>query len=467
MFSISLEPVTFFFAIGLAILDGAQVTTDLLLWKVCHLELNYSEDICSNLTQFESIESEVQQNANDFLMLSQWLSNGPALIYAIFAGALADDFGFKPFIILPFIGLLLGDIGMLLNFLFIKQLPLETFLLDRTISLFGGFTFYFLGMYGYAMKFSQPNARATTVSRYQGFEILGIITGTFLSPIILKEWGAVANYSIRIGCSALVLFYTIFIIKEPERDQEKGPNKKLSLSMLLKPIKDMLKAIFQRRTNALQYLLLIQFTLYALYFFDIEYYGLLYLYLQKYFDFDGTDYSYFRILSTCMTVLGTLVLMPLLSLKCKIHDALLQTIFVSMECLALLLFAFSNQVWQVYLTNGIIELIGSCKWALLRTLTSKSVQPNEIGKMFSFFAILGSLIPLASNPAYRLLYNATLDTFPPGVLVMAGGVMFLGVILNVILYLQRWRIDTYKPQGEENEERATDAFELVENISHI
>ena len=94
MFKITLEPLTFFWAFGAAILDGAQVTTDLLLWKVCHLELKYSEDICSNLTNYEGIESEVQQRANNFLMISQWLSSGPALVYAIFAGELES---LKPF----------------------------------------------------------------------------------------------------------------------------------------------------------------------------------------------------------------------------------------------------------------------------------------------------------------------------------------------------------------------------------
>jgi hypothetical protein len=33
-----------------ATLFGAQIPTNLLMWKICHLQLNYTSDICSNLS---------------------------------------------------------------------------------------------------------------------------------------------------------------------------------------------------------------------------------------------------------------------------------------------------------------------------------------------------------------------------------------------------------------------------------
>ena len=104
MFTITLEPLMFIRAFGQLIVNGAQITTDLLLWKICHIELEYSEDICGNLTDYQTIKDEVQRQANDIQMVTGWLRSGPALIYTLFAGSLADDFGFKPFILLPCIG---------------------------------------------------------------------------------------------------------------------------------------------------------------------------------------------------------------------------------------------------------------------------------------------------------------------------------------------------------------------------
>ena len=120
-FGITLEPVTYVNTLGVGIIDGAQVTTDLLLQKICNEKLNFTQEICANFTTNESIENEVQRGANDFLMVSGWIQSALALFYSLFAGSLADDFGFKPLIIVPLIGLLLSDFAMLLNYIFISK----------------------------------------------------------------------------------------------------------------------------------------------------------------------------------------------------------------------------------------------------------------------------------------------------------------------------------------------------------
>ena len=48
--SISLEPAIFLAFLGFTIVYGVGIQLDLLMWKICHLELNYSEEICGNLT---------------------------------------------------------------------------------------------------------------------------------------------------------------------------------------------------------------------------------------------------------------------------------------------------------------------------------------------------------------------------------------------------------------------------------
>ena len=83
---ITLEPLIFFVTFGMVILDGAQIQTNLLIWKICHLELSYPEHICSNLTLDENNaeNDEVQAKANSFLMISEWLRSGPTLVWSFF-----------------------------------------------------------------------------------------------------------------------------------------------------------------------------------------------------------------------------------------------------------------------------------------------------------------------------------------------------------------------------------------------
>jgi hypothetical protein len=44
------EPVIFLSVIAFAAVYGAQIPTNLLMWKVCHIQLNYTSEICANLS---------------------------------------------------------------------------------------------------------------------------------------------------------------------------------------------------------------------------------------------------------------------------------------------------------------------------------------------------------------------------------------------------------------------------------
>ena len=44
------EPVLFLSSLGWSVIFGAEVATNLLMLKVCHYELNYPLEICSNLS---------------------------------------------------------------------------------------------------------------------------------------------------------------------------------------------------------------------------------------------------------------------------------------------------------------------------------------------------------------------------------------------------------------------------------
>ena len=56
--------------------------------------------------------------------------------------------------------------------------------------------------------------------------------------------------------------------------------------------------------------------------------------------------------------------------------------------------------------------------------------------MYSALAIFAA----AGNPAFRQVYDATLDTFPAAEILLAGSIYFISAILNFVIYHQRWRI---------------------------
>jgi hypothetical protein len=68
---LTLEPLIFVFSLGWAVQSGAQLGTNLLMWKVCHLEMGYNKTICDNLTlaENEEVQTLVQSRVNDFQMV--------------------------------------------------------------------------------------------------------------------------------------------------------------------------------------------------------------------------------------------------------------------------------------------------------------------------------------------------------------------------------------------------------------
>ena len=82
-----------------------------------------------------------------------------------------------------------------------------------------------LGVYGYGAKTTTPDNRATTLGRYDGFELIARVLGALLSPIIANQMTRYGNFGLKLGCDLIALLYLAFIIKETPRmiDTREGP----------------------------------------------------------------------------------------------------------------------------------------------------------------------------------------------------------------------------------------------------
>ena len=195
---------------------------------------------------------------------------------------------------------MISDVGMLINCIFIEDVPLEFFWFESLGSIFGGGAVFYLGVYGFGTLVSQDDARASTLARYDGLETLGLIFGTLLSPLVLSQ-SAIAAYACKIGTSGFAILYLVFVVKEPAKPKTKKVVR-TKMQILVKPLVDMVRAIFKIRPNKLHLLLAIQFYCFGSYWFSIEEKNLRYLYLNKTMDFDGVAFSW---LTVFMTICNT------------------------------------------------------------------------------------------------------------------------------------------------------------------
>ncbi len=188
---LTLEPVIFLFIFGWSAMSSSRVETNLLMWKICHLDMNISEVICLNLTHHEDVQAKVQISANNFQMVGQWVGTVPSLIYSFFVGknlsdfstltksstpskfkwkflgSLSDDYGRLPCILFPLIGVLIGNIFSIINVIWIRDLPTWFFYLTGSIwyCILGGNSVYYLGTYGFGSVIAKDENRASLLGK--------------------------------------------------------------------------------------------------------------------------------------------------------------------------------------------------------------------------------------------------------------------------------------------------------------
>jgi MFS family permease len=99
LLGLTLEPSIVISQIGMKIVDGNGMSVDLLMHKICKDEFGHSEDFCRNLTSEQTEFDEVQTQYNNFITVLAWIGFVPSLLFALIAGALSDDFGRKPLLL--------------------------------------------------------------------------------------------------------------------------------------------------------------------------------------------------------------------------------------------------------------------------------------------------------------------------------------------------------------------------------
>ena len=380
---------------------------------------------------------------------AQWLGSVPALIYTLFVGALSDDLGRKPLIIIPLIGGILSAVSDVFMYIYLETLPLEFFYLEQFYYFLGGSPVYYLGFYGYGSSITSFKERASRLARFDGTETLAILCGTALSPIITSSIGNLGALIARCALALCAVVY-LFFVKEPIKKKENmgsGNSKTLCEKMriflidgIVQPIYQMLKTVFKSRPKHLRTLLMIQLFVYGMYWFILNYYGLAYLYMLKILDnFDGEDYAYYMVASNLLSMFGLLVVMPIISGKLHIHEGLILTFITGTTTIGITLQGFAKKLWHFYVCE-VFCMMRYSQYSTARALFTKSVGVDEVGKIFSAVAVLAAVMPIISNPVFRGLYNATIETFPAAFIFLAASIVGLCTLLNFLIFTQRHRL---------------------------
>lgn len=76
-----------------------------------------------------------------------------------------------------------------------------------------------------------------------------------------------------------------------------------------------------------------------------------------------------------------------------------------------------------------MEIFNGTSFIAMRSIASKLVPPEELGKVMSLFGVCEALMPLVYGPMYSAVYRATMESMPGAFLLLGGGLTLPAVVI--------------------------------------
>ncbi|XP_015601761.1 uncharacterized protein LOC107270866 [Cephus cinctus] len=433
---------------------ASLATQNLNLEKACRVNLAYSDEVCSaltarNTTGFEHEETAVQQLVAGMQTWKTALQSALPTILILFMGAWSDRTGLrKPCMLLPIVGEFLTSISLIACTYWFYELPMEAAGVSEALwpALTGGWFTMFMAIFSYIGDITTVESRTLRIGAVNVFLSIGVPIGMALSGILYLKLGFYGVFAISTVCYVLSFIYGLVVIKEPPRPPvqqvDKQEQRKMSpcASVLdffsLRHISETFRVAFKKGERNRQKRVLVLMVIVMVVIGPL--YGemaVMYLFTRYRFNWNEVKFSMFSTYGMVTNLIGTMVSVGLFSHVLKIDDALVGVMSCMSKILASFVYAFATTDWMIYLAP-LVEIVNGTSFIAMRSIASKLVPTDELGKVNSLFGVCESLMPLVYGPMYSFVYGATMNTFPGTFFLLGGCLTIPAVIAFLWLYTE-------------------------------
>jgi len=166
---ITVEPLLAFFQVSSVL--SSLTTQNLNLQKACRVNLKMDDDVChglenKNMSFYADQEVQVQQLVADMLIWQTMIQSSIPCILVIFIGSWSDrNRKRKPCMLVPVIGEIVRNIGLLLCVFYFDELRMEVAGLVESIptSMAGGLTVLYLAAFSYMGDISSVSKKPSCI----------------------------------------------------------------------------------------------------------------------------------------------------------------------------------------------------------------------------------------------------------------------------------------------------------------
>ncbi|XP_022164162.1 uncharacterized protein LOC111029461 [Myzus persicae] len=424
--NITVEPLLAFFQVSSVL--SSLTTQNLNLQKACRVNLRMDDDVChglenKNMSFYAHQEVQVQQLVADMLIWQTMIQSSIPCILVIFIGSWSDrNRKRKPCMLVPVIGEIVRNFGLLLCVFYFDELRMEVAGLVESIptSMAGGLTVLYLAAFSYMGDISSMKNRTLRVGLMNLFFGVAWPVGAALSGVLYQKLGFFGVYYISTALYVIAFIYGSVNIKEhPGSLELKNPTQRSKSFMYLvvdffnlKHIKEAFHATFKKGPRRRwTKIIMLMFTIVVIQGPSHGESGIAYFYTRVRFNWNELDYSLFSTFLFMTNIVGVGFSIGVLSHLLKLDDALIGVIACISKVLAGLVFAFAPSELYFYI-GAVVDVMSGTTYIVMRSILSKIVPHAELGQVSAIMAVIETIVPVVYKPLYSAIYRATLTTFP-------------------------------------------------------
>nr|XP_045613621.1 proton-coupled folate transporter-like [Procambarus clarkii] len=456
--TISVEPIMLLD--GLAYSNMVVLVENLQMDKVCLVNLNQTSEVCSNLTNYKDVKDSMSKEVSVFAMYNGIITAVIPLFFILFMGAWSDKYGRKVPLYIATLGHFCWAGGYLLNS-WVVEWPVEFLLVAALFDSLGGGTVSFLtAANAYLSDVTSEESRTMRVGLANSIWYLGGPIGTLVGYYIKNFGGYQALFGTSLLMHCVSLTYLFFLpeshgpfvkSKSSEKQEEQsgakscvtislkrpsevvGSTTKISLWKMIidffnyERIVDSFRCTFKARGGLVRAFILLLILCNLLRRLGRGAY--MYLFTRRVLGWKATEYSKWVTYKNLLAAIGSLVAVPLLSRGLGVSDNYLAILgaLASVADYTFYGLVSKNAEFLVWIAPAAALLVNSCVIAI-RSILSKFVTGDELGKVSSVMGALDGAIAMVIFSLYTAIYHATVHVFP-------GAQFFFGAAANLLMTL--------------------------------
>ncbi|XP_045521450.1 proton-coupled folate transporter-like [Pieris brassicae] len=429
--NITVEPVLALFVMPSVL--AMLATQNLNLDKACRVNLEFSDAVCEDLRlrkranhTFE--EDEVQKLIASVQGWKSVIHTAVPTLLMLFIGAWSDKTGRRKIcMLMPIIGEFMTCVLNMINTYFFYQVPVELTVFMEVIfpALTGGWYTMFLGAFSYLGDVTSKETRTFRMGILSLCMTVGFPVGMGLSGILLRYTGYYGVFSISAVLQFMNFIYVFLAIDDhkwlqnKEKDLRTGCGGFLLEFFDFNSVKDTLKIAFKKEPNKRRLRICLILIVVCLSFGPLwGEMSIMYIFARYRFNWDEVKYSIYSTYSLVTHSIGTMFTISVFSKKLRADDSVLGMISTTSKVAGALVMAFARNDYEVYVAP-LVEILNGTTMIALRSIASKLVSHQELGKVFSLFGVAETMMPLIFSPLYAKIYILTLHVLPGAVFLVS------------------------------------------------